>query len=306
MSTDELEQSRDNEERKTLGWLYDVSTPQATPYPNLTNCRLEFKLLEPTFQTTLSSSEGAGRESNPDAFIESHDASLPNLVVEAKLGIYSENEFRKQFNEHSNISPVNFRACPTTAYDLVYLGKRTVVERIAGLLAPQIAGSSGRRVVLWRLTPGERIDLFDQAKPNHTDSNLNKLLGDGLILSRQPRTPILFLKKSPIQLKAQAILTQLFTIGLATKSATFSVDDIRHAILPIRLEEDEIRRILGFCRDVDLINWKGHDDFSLAVIYGNMSSISAFFQNIRDVRSLARAKRADATQRGLEKYMKPS
>jgi hypothetical protein len=302
MSTEELECRRDTEEKNILGWLYDVSTQDASV--NLTSCRLEFKLLEPTFQTTLAGSDDGSRESNPDAFIESHDATRPNLVVEVKLGIYSENDFRKQFNEHNNIGPVNFRACATSAYDLVYLAKHTVLERVSGLLAPRIASSSGRRVVLWRLVPGERIELFDPSKPNHTDSDLNKLLGHGLILSRHPRTPILFLRRSPIHVKAQAILTQLFASGIATKSAAFSVDDIRQAILPTELEEDEIRRILGFCKDVELIEWKGRDDFSLKVVYGNMLSTSTFFQNIQDLRSLAKTKRADVTQRGLEKYLK--
>ena len=299
MSTpDEVDRSRDNEERKALGWLCDISTAQQTGTANLTNCGLLFKILEPTFSTTLS----GNRESNPDAFIESSSSSKPNLVVELKLGIYSEVELHKQFNEHYNISGSNLKTCATSAYDLVYLAKHSVIHQIGISLAPKVASSSGRRVVLWRLIPGERIELADPSKPNHSDPNLNTLLGQGITLTRQPRTPILFLKRSPVNLKAQAILTRLLMKGIATKSGEFGIDDICASIFPVQLKPDEIRRVLGFCEETDLIGWRGTDEFSLQVTYGNTASVSTFFQRVQQLGSPETLATVDSEQMGLETY----
>jgi hypothetical protein len=294
-TADEVERSRDNEERKVLGWLYDISDPQNVGEHNLNSCGLSFKILEPTFSTTLA----GNRESNPDAFIESSSPDRPNLVMEVKLGIFTEAELHKQFNEHVNIAPGNFRTCATTAYDLVYLAKPSIIQQIGMSLAPKIASSSGRRIVLWRLDAG-RIELADSSKPNHSDAQLNTLLSQGITISRQPKTPILFLKRSPINLKAQAILTSLFMRGIATKIGDFTVSDIRSAVFPIQLDFQEIMTILRYCKEGDLINWNGREDFSLSVAYGNTTSVSTFFQHLQELETQAKSKRVSAKQTGID------
>lgn len=299
----EIERSRDNEERKILGWIYDISNPSDNSIVALPSRGLKFKLLEPAFSTTLSQAASGPRTSNPDAFIESDFADRPNLVIEAKLGIRTEAEFRRQFNEHFNIDSSNYRACSTASYDLVYLAKPSVINEISSILASQVQSSSGRRVVLWRLLPGEKIELADPARPNHSDLVLNSILSKGIPLSSQPKTPILFLRKSPMNLKAQALLTHLFMKGLPTRSKEFTISYVRSSIFPLQLEEDEIRRILRFCKDAVLVNWKGREEFELNVTYGNIASESTFFLRVQALSSPESLLRADTKQVGLRGWL---
>ena len=94
--------------------------------------------------------------------------------------------------------------------------------------------------------------------------------------------------------------------GIPTRSNEFTIGQIRTIVFPVQLELDEIMKILRFCKDADLISWKGREGFDLNVTYGSISSMSAFFQSVQELGSPKSKLKVDSKQTGIMNFTQPS